>query len=338
MKFDFVIGNPPYQEEYKGESSGANSVYDKFLEAGFELADKVLMIHPARFLFNAGSTSKEWNKKMLNDKHLKVEMYEPNSEKIFPMLKTPIKGGIAITYYDNKKEFEKIGIFTPYNELNSIIPKVKKFKPLNSIMVSSFAYHFTEKLHIDHPEVINIMSKGHHNDLKSNVFDSLSHIFIENEPDDGNDYIKILGRKGNDRVYRYIRRDYINNVINLDKYKIFISKANGTGVFGEILAPPIIAQPHTGSTETFLSIGFFESLLEAENTIKYIKSKFCRAMLNILKVTQDITPNKWAYVPLQDFTDKSDIDWTKSISDIDRQLYKKKKPNLANHPRYQYFH
>ena len=56
MKFDYVIGNPPYQEMYNGNSSGANSVYDKFLDASHEVADKVEMIHPARFLFNAGST------------------------------------------------------------------------------------------------------------------------------------------------------------------------------------------------------------------------------------------------------------------------------------------
>ena len=72
MKFDYVIGNPPYQEMYNGNSSGANSVYDKFLDASHEVADKVEMIHPARFLFNAGSTPKAWNEKMLNNPHFKI--------------------------------------------------------------------------------------------------------------------------------------------------------------------------------------------------------------------------------------------------------------------------
>lgn len=57
--------------------------------------------------------------------------------------------------------------------------------------------------------------------------------------------------------------------------------------------------------------------------MKYIKSKFARAMLGILKTTQANTRSKWQYVPLQDFTLNSDINWTKSISEIDQQLYKK---------------
>lgn len=78
-----------------------------------------------------------------------------------------------------------------------------------------------------------------------------------------------------------------------------------------------------GSTESFLSIGNFDTLTESENLTKYIKTKFARATLGILKVTQDITPSKWKYVPLQDFTPASDIDWSKSIHEIDLQLYRK---------------
>lgn len=63
MKFDFVIGNPPYQEAYNEESSGANSIYHLFMDSTYEISDKVELITPARFLFNAGSTSKVWNKK-----------------------------------------------------------------------------------------------------------------------------------------------------------------------------------------------------------------------------------------------------------------------------------
>jgi len=67
----------------------------------------------------------------------------------------------------------------------------------------------------------------------------------------------------------------------------------------------------------------FDSANEAENLLKYIKTKFLRTMLGVLKITQEITPSKWKYVPLQDFTDKSDINWNTSIANIDKQLYKK---------------
>lgn len=72
-----------------------------------------------------------------------------------------------------------------------------------------------------------------------------------------------------------------------------------------------------------MSIGNFKNINDVYNLNKYIKTKFMRAMLSVLRVTQDVTPSKFAYVPLQDFTEKSDIDWTKSIREIDKQLYKK---------------
>ena len=109
----------------------------------------------------------------------------------------------------------------------------------------------------------------------------------------------------------------------MDKYKIFLPKANGIGILGEVLSTPILCAPMIGATETFLSIGGFDNIDEAKAVLKYIKTKFVRALLGILKTTQDITPEKWKYVPLQDFTSSSDINWSTSIGDIDKQLYKK---------------
>lgn len=100
-------------------------------------------------------------------------------------------------------------------------------------------------------------------------------------------------------------------------------KAMGSGAFGEVFSNLLIGSPAMGNTETFISIGIFDLEICAENTRKYISTKFARSLLGILKTTQDITPEKFKYVPLQDFTSASDIDWSKSISDIDQQLYKK---------------
>lgn len=84
---------------------------------------------------------------------------------------------------------------------------------------------------------------------------------------------------------------------------------------------PIVGEPFTGSTETFISIGCFDEKEEAMAALKYVKTKFVRILLGVLKVTQHITPEKWLYVPVQNFTASSDIDWSKSVSEIDRQLY-----------------
>jgi hypothetical protein len=323
--FDYVIGNPPYQDETLGDNKGfAPPVYDKFLNSAFETADAVEMIHPARFLFNAGSTPKAWNEKMLSDPHFKVLYFEQNSSKVFP--NTDIKGGVAITYYDARKDYGEIGVFTAFSELNTLLKKTIStagFTPLSTIIVSSYAYHFTDELHTDYPSIKDKMSKGHQFDLKTNVLEKLTEIFTIEQPLDGHEYIQILGRVDGKRTYRFVRRDYITKVKNLDKYKVFLAKANGSGALGEVMSTPLIGEPLIGSTESFLSIGSFETLQEAEATEKYVKSKFARCLLGVLKTTQDITPDKWKYVPLQDFTKNSDIDWSKSIHEIDLQLYRK---------------
>ena len=325
MKFDYIIGNPPYQDSTIGENrTYSPPIYNKFIDQAIMVAKKVELIHPARFLFNAGSTPKEWNRKMLNDKHFKVLYYEENSGKIFP--NTDIKGGIVISYYDKNSDFGAIEIFTPNIHLNSILNKVKSHEGFNSfsnIVISSYTYHFTKRLYEDFPELKGLLSKGHEYDLKSNVLEKLDKVFYEEAPNDNRKYIRILGRQNNSRVYKYIHESYINKVPNLHKYKAFMSGATGTGSFGETITVPIVGKPGDGATETFLSIGSFDSIGELSAAIKYIKTKFLRTMYGILKRTQANTPGKWKYVPLQDFTKKSDIDWSKSVADIDRQLYKK---------------
>ncbi len=324
--FDFCIGNPPYQEEFTsdGNKTYAAPVYNKFMDAANEIASRVELIHPARFLFDAGSTPKAWNEKMLNDPNFKVIHYEEDASKIFS--NTEIKGGVAITYHDDGKIFGAIRVFNKYPEMNAILHKVinfSDFQGMEKTVITRTAYRLTEQLHKEHPEAISQLSKGHAYDMSTNIFERLPQIFFDEKPDDNYKYIRILGRENNQRVYKYIRADFVNEPKHLYTYTIVLPKANGAGDFGEVLSQPIIAGPGNGSTETFLSIGAFESKQEVENCLKYIKTKLARAFLGVLKTTQDITPDKWKYVPLQDFTSSSDIDWSKSIHEIDLQLYKK---------------
>ena len=122
--------------------------------------------------------------------------------------------------------------------------------------------------------------------MSTNIFDRLPQFFFNEAPNDGNKYIRILGRENSQRVYKYIRSDYVNQPKNLFQYKIFLPSVNGNGVFGETLTAPVLGIPGIGSTETFISVGCFDSKAEATNLLKYIKSKFARAMLNVLKITQ----------------------------------------------------
>ena len=324
FKFDAVVGNPPYQEE-TGKDTREPPVYHYFIEAAPKLADRATLVHPARFLFNAGATPSDWNRKFLADPHWRIVNYESNSQNFFP--DSDIKGGVAITQYDVNKNFEVTDIFIPFDELRSIHQKVvvanKNFQPLSKIIYPSMTYRLTKKFHEENPDAAARLSKGHANDIVTNIFDKLPEIFTIKKPDDDREYVQVLGLNKTKRVYRYVRRDYVTDHETLDKYKVFIPKSNGSGAIGETLSSPLVGSPLVIMTQTFIELGLFDSISEADAACKYIKTKFCRAMLGILKVTQHNPPETWSKVPLQDFTSGSDIDWSADVPDIDRQLYAK---------------
>ena len=314
MKFDYVIGNPPYQEDRKGDSTTAQPVYHNFMEAAYSVSSVVELITPARFLFNAGYTPKPWNQKMLNDEHIKVLEYKSDAKNVFP--NTDIKGGVAITYRDKNKQYEPIRVFTIFDELNDILRKVNPYsKKSNMSNICFVASKFDIKsLAIDYPEFRNHERRMSSNVLQFNFFHD-----VKSKND-----IQIYGVLKGKRTKKYINSKYVDKRDNnISKYKIVTPKADGNGAFGSTLTQPEILKPESGFTHSFLGIGGFDELNIAESALKYIKTKFARTLLSILKITQDLNADKWKYVPLQDFTDSSDIDWSQSISGIDKQLYKK---------------
>lgn len=319
MKFDFVIGNPPYQEDNENNNR-QSPVYNLFMEEAFKVSDVVELITPARFLFNAGQTPKAWNKKMLNDEHLKVLMYEQEGSKIFP--NTDIKGGVAITLHNENKNFGKIGVFTNLPSLNSILRKVSSLMH-NSFLECAYPksnYGFTEVLYEDYPDLKSRLTSGNEYIIDANIFRKMPEIFADSNKENT---ICVHGRYNNERICRYINKKYIKNSIGVDQYKVFVTGANGTGKFGETLSRPFVGLPFEVGTQTYMSFGFFKTFDEANNCMNYIKSKFARCMLGVLKVTQNNPRDTWAKIPLQDFTPNSDIDWSVSIPEIDKQLYKK---------------
>ena len=328
---DIIIGNPPYQDDAVGEQKTYNGpIYNHYLDCAYIISDVVEMIHPARFLSNAGSTPKAWNKKMLEDKHLMIASFHQNAKELFDDLQ--LTGGIVVTYRDNKKNFSPINVFMPYSELESMCNKVTSyriFKSMSDIVVSRTAYRFTELMHIEHPEAMDLLSNGHPYDVSTNIFERLPHIFSDVKPSNDKEYISVLGRYKNKRTVKYIKRNYIRPVVNLDNYKVFLSKADGAaGQIGNpiparIIGTPEIGVPGMGNTESFISIGKCKDEYEVNALFKYISTKFVRALLGALKTTQDITPEKWKFVPQQDFSEESDIDWSLSVEDIDALLYKK---------------
>jgi len=324
VKIKAVVGNPPYQEVNEGNGNGANPLYHLFIDLGRKLSPIGTMIHPARFLFKAGKTPKDWNDRILSDPHFKVVDYWVKSIDVFNNV--DVKGGIAITMWNENEKCGPIGFFSPYPEVRNILNKVQSFNPqsFSDYVYPRDLYKLTDKLY---PWAEGRQSQGHRLDIGSSIFDVFPELFLDDAPNKS-EYIGLYGLLGRDRVTKWIKRSYVKLPDNIDKFKVLVPKSNGSGAIGEVLSTPVIGVPVIGHTLTFLSIGSFDEAPHAEACLKYIKTRFARLLLGTLKVTQDNPKDTWANVPMQDFTEESDIDWSKSVAEIDAQLYVKY--NLSN--------
>ncbi len=329
VKINAIVGNPPYQEVNEGKGNGANPLYHLFIDLGRQLSPRGTMIHPARFLFKAGKTPKDWDEKILSDPHFKVVDYWVKSIDVFNNV--DVKGGIATTMWDENIKCGPIGFFSPYPEIKSILKKVQSNsqESLADIVYPRDLYKLTEQFYKENPWAEGRQSQGHRFDIGSSIFEVFPEVFLDENPRNAG-YIGIYGLEGRERVTKWVKRNYIKLPNNIDKYKVFVPKSNGTGAIGEVLSTPVIGVPVIGvpvigHTLTFLSIGSFDKAPYAEACLKYIKTRFARLLLGTLKVTQDNPKDTWANVPMQDFSENSDIDWSKSVAEIDQQLYAKYK-------------
>lgn len=324
-KFDVVIGNPPYQDDLIGDNEAKSPpIYHLFMDAAFEVSERAVLVTPARFLSNAGQTPKSWNQKTLSDEHLSVAIFEPSSSTIFPG--TAIDGGIVVTYRDATRVIGPIGSRSYLTDTaKSMVDAVASRS--SSSLASTITEHpcsWNEQVFIDHPELHERIPASSGLRMKTNTFERMGEVCLESDPKDGHEHLRILGLANRKRAERWVRKEYVVAPEVVDKYKVIIASADGAAVkSGRVVGMPTVAMPGTGFTQTFMSIGKFESEAEAEACATYVRTKFARAMLGILKTTQHNSAIKWKHVPLQDFTSGSDIDWSKPIPQIDKQLYAK---------------
>jgi hypothetical protein len=293
------------------------------MEEVYKIANIAELITPARFLTNSGATPHEWNEKMLNDEHLKLIQYFTDSNTVFP--NTGILGGVAITYRNANKSFEPIKIFIRSNELRNIATKIEIQKDFESI--STFIYG-QNKSNIDSLATDYCDFTYSDKRFRNNAFEVIP-AFIDSKPIDTSNYIGIYGLLKSKRMVKYINKKYVDMTHeNISKYKIVIPGVNGChpvekGFTTPVLGTCVICGPNIGYTQTFLSVGKFDTKQEAVNCLKYINTKFVRAAIGILKTANGNGEDTWKYVPVQNFTNNSDIDWSKSLHEIDLQLYKK---------------
>lgn len=324
MKFDFVIGNPPYQEMSKNKMT--RSIYPDFVRSSQAIGQIVSLVMPARWMSGENGPYRETQHfidEMLKGDHLQSFHLYPNSSDLFPNV--DIKGGVCFFVWNRAYSCDRV---------NYAITENGAYKKVLT------SFRIAENVIIRFPELISILEKtkaistiylntwvsswnpfGFISDLFTKNKEGVSRISEEKQQDD--DYL-VHGLLKNKRVIRYIPNSALKKNIHIaHSYKVFLPRANGSGVFGEVFSTPMIGTPMMICTETFLQIGVFDNCTEAENLLKYVKTKYFRTMVGIKKTAVFNYKECFTFVPLQDFTAASDIDWSRSVAEIDRQLYAK---------------
>ena len=310
MKFKAIVGNPPYQ--LMGAAGGNNDapIYQHFFDAAKNLKGRyVSFIIPSRW-FAAGRDNLLGNFRgyMLKEKHVKSMTAFIDSHVLFPTV--DIKGGICyflvdLKYYgschytlikDNDKEVHNIDL----DNFNIMI-RSPKLAPIVKRVVD-----ITKEMGIDN------MSKFISNDtpfgIPSNPHSSKKNPF-DVSPFRSEEFNIPLYIKNKVREIEFVRRSDIHkNERDIYKIKVFMPGAAGTGQDAIILGKPWLAESPSVCTQTFIYASFSTSN-EAQNFISYYKTKFFRSLVSAVKITQSAANDVYQFVPLQDFTSQSDINW-----------------------------
>lgn len=316
MKFNAVVGNPPYQiMDGGGTGSSATPIYNKFVDLAKLLnPNNVSMIIPAKW-YTGGKGLDEFRENMLNDKQLiKLFDYE-DSRDCFPTV--DIAGGVCYFLWnkgsDNKCVVTSIlGSFrnesTRYlNEHDTFIRNQKVLDIINKVKSQTFTGFLSQTVYVSKPFGIRSFQRGF--------------------PAKPGRNISLFGSDG---ITYMEEKDVPQNKEIVDKWKVIMSKASAehagqTDANGRkrIVSRLEVLPPYTICTESYLLLDIFDNEEEAQNLKKYIRTCFTRFLLASILITQNIVRDKFKFVPIQNYKNNSDIDWSQSIPDIDRQLYTK---------------
>lgn len=326
MKFTAIVGNPPYQLTDGSGAAGdaAMPIYNRFVDIAKEIKPNYIsMIMPSKWMIG-GRGLQQFRKDMTEDKHIEKMFDYENDREIFPT--THIDGGLCYILW-NKEYSGKVQYAYKPTDGGQLVYERDLKNDTSSFIVRDFRRQGIIKKVTIKGAFSKLVSSTKPFGIRKDLFnmpERYPQANLSEEPF-GNS-IKIYGVKGikggAKRKIGYITRETAqSNVSWIDKYKLFFTTSYSTGAidFPDI----IVAKPGEICTETFIVIGPFDTETEQLNCFKYTKTNIFKLLLFFGKGSMQVTQEVFCYVPLQDFTAQSDIDWSKSVADIDQQLYKK---------------
>lgn len=317
MKFKAIVGNPPYQVmDGGGTGSSATPIYNKFVDLAEILSPNyVSMIMPAKW-YSGGKGLDEFRNKMLNDRQLSALYDFQDSRDIFPTV--DIAGGICYFLWSrgynsacnvvNINKLNRSESVRYLNEFDTFIRDQKVLDIINKVKSRTSKGNFlSQKVYVSKPFGIRSFQHG--------------------SPAEPGRNISLFGSDG----ITYLSKEEVpQNKQLIPLWKVIMSKtsaehAGQTDANGQkrIVSRLEVLPPNFICTESYLLLDVFQNEQEAKDLKKYIQTRFVRFLLASILITQNIVRDKFQFVPLQDFTPASDIDWTQSVADIDRQLYRK---------------
>lgn len=323
MKFDAVVGNPPYMEMDGGAQASARPIYQHFVSTAKSLEPNYLsFIMPTRW-YAGGKGLDRFRDEMLDDIHIETLYDCVSPEDIFPG--TNIRGGVCYflwnAKYDNRKDLSTV--ITLENDKAPVIAKRNlKIDGLNIFIRYNIALQIIKKVTDSAFQSLS----DHISPRKPFGFDGnfIKSKDFKTNPDGLIEPIKCYGKA---KTIGFVEKTLITSHTDwVGDWKVFTPYANNIGTeLNDDNLNSFVVEPESVCTETYLIVGYDLNISNASGTniTKYLQTKFARFLLSLAKTSQHATSKTYRFVPLQDFTSNSDIDWSKSVAEIDRQLYAK---------------
>ncbi|MBK7128002.1 MAG: Eco57I restriction-modification methylase domain-containing protein [Crocinitomicaceae bacterium] len=325
MKFNVIVGNPPYQQKEGGANSNtALPIYNLFVEvARKHNPDFISLIMPTRW-YAGGRGLDDFRDEMLNDSHISELHDFLKPELIFQNIN--LRGGICYFLwekdYDNRNDLTKVHTYK--DDLTPSIKQRSLKTPNSDILIRhSIGVSIIEKL----SKSPNFETLTKHVSA-AKAFGFRTYFIRDKRFRSSSKGLKEpIACYGRANAIGYVNKSEVDSHKDwIDVWKVYVPESNNIGTeLNDDNQNSIVGEPKTICTETYLVVGAELSLnkISSKNLSNYLRTRFARFMHSLAKISQHGTSTTYQFVPLQNFTSKSDIDWSKSIEEIDKQLYKK---------------